>query len=168
MFTCSRRITSSPRNGTMVKVRPVEIVWMGSEVDVAVAQTGRADHGFAIVDESRTRVRLGHLTENGLTRVVLETDRDLAHVQFESHLAGAGQTAQGKCRAQRGMAGKGQLLLHGKNADPRAPFPLDGRVARQHERGLRKIHLSRQSLHVQVAEPASIEKDGQGIALEWA
>ncbi len=47
-------------------------------------------------------------------------------------------------------------------------FPLGGWVARQHEGGLGKIHLARQGLHVLVAEPASIGKHGQGIALEGA
>ena len=44
---------------------------------------------------------------------------------------------------------------------------LDRGVARQNERGLRKIHLARDRLHLLIAEAARIGKHRQGVALEW-
>src|SRR4029079_14431366 len=122
----------------------------------------------AIMDQSEGWLDLGHFAEHRLSWLLFETNWNPAHVQFESHFAGARRTAQGECGAQRGMPGKRQFFLNCEDADPDSALELGRRVTRQDERGLGKIHLTRQSLHELGAYPARIVEYCQGISLERA
>jgi hypothetical protein len=66
------------------------------------------------------------------------------------------------------MTGERQFFLNRKDADSDSAFPFGDRVTRQDEGSFGKIHLARQSLHLLVAESASVGKNRQSVALERA
>ena len=66
-------------------------------------------------------------------------------------------------RAECRMSGKRQFFRDSEDADF-LPFPsFSGGIARQDESRLRKIHLSRDSLHLTIIQPARVSENGERI-----
>ena len=162
-------MTSIPRRGTMVKVTPVETVWIGSEGSMSpsrklVART-TASRSWIIPNLGSCCVISPNTGSPGFS-----SKRTGTFPTFKSRLISVAPVEPRKreCRAQRGMSGKRQFFLHGENADSDAALAFGCRIARQDESRLCKIHLSGQRLHQFVAEAAGIGEDRQRIALEGA
>ena len=66
------------------------------------------------------------------------------------------------------MSGEGQLFVHRENADLVAFPALDRLLARQNERGLRKIGFPRDLLHFIIAQASSVGEDCELIAFQRA
>src|SRR5438445_10536069 len=64
------------------------------------------------------------------------------------------------------MTCKGQFLLHSKDSHPNAALLFDRCVTRKDEGRLRQVHFAGYRLHLIIAEPSAIRKDGERIALK--
>src|SRR2546423_12002397 len=59
-----------------------------------------------------------------------------------------------------------QFLLHSKDSYPDPTLLFDRCVTGKDKRRFRQVHLARNRLHLIVAEPSTIRKDGERIALK--
>jgi hypothetical protein len=151
---------------------------LGSQV--VHTQPQKLRHRFARVNGSELRVGLAHFAEDSAPRLFAEDDRYFPDTQIKRYFRRAtrsgllgrrsrvcpAQSPQRRRRAQSGMAGKGQLFFGRKNSHSYAELPLHLRPARQYKGGLRKVHLARQGLHLEVAEPAAVRENSERISLE--
>ena len=65
------------------------------------------------------------------------------------------------------MSGKRQFRFDRKDTDFLSFPSFNGCIARQNESRFRKIHLTRQRLHLAVIQSSRIGKDRQRITREW-
>src|SRR6267378_1055271 len=69
-------------------------------------------------------------------------------------------------RAKRRMPGKRQLFHDREDADFLPFLSFNGGIARQNESCLGKIHLTRESLHFSILQPARVGKNRERITLQ--
>ena len=113
---------------------------------------------------AKLRVPLRHLAVQALAR---ESHRNRAHIQLQ--LDGLAFGCLGRCkpehagRSQRGMPGKVQLFLGGKDAHPHAIVALRLHRPALDKCGLGKIEFARDRLHAPGGQPRGVHHHCQRV-----
>ena len=153
----------------MVNGIPVEIVWIGREGSMSPSRRLVAR---TTVSRSWMRPNLGSacVISPKTGSPALSSKRTGTLPTFSSRATSAAPVEPRKAKAvpSVGCPANGNSSCTVKIRTLYAALAFDGRLTRQDEGRLGKIHLARQRLHLLVAEAARVGKHGQRIAFEGA
>ncbi len=85
-------------------------------VKVSCGEVSEAHNILNSVDRTELGVLLSHFSEGGTAGFFGEANRNGSDIQIEPDFGRTCPAMQNESRAQRGMSGEGQFLLHGENA----------------------------------------------------